>query len=139
MTADAPTASERGTAVRAHLSMLACAVVSAWLVHGVPYLHFAGGWGAFAGPLTVWLLHRDDLPWIHAHAREALDFSLGYSAVSLVLAPLAAYAFGPLGLIYAAPVMIIVNAGMFVLCVTAAIKAHFGEGFRYPLSIRRVR
>ncbi|MDQ4129757.1 MAG: DUF4870 domain-containing protein, partial [Actinomycetota bacterium] len=37
---------------------------------------FAGAWVAlaFLGPFWVWLVKRDDHPFIAAHAREALNF-----------------------------------------------------------------
>ncbi len=57
-----PSAEERNWAVIAHLSAFAACVVPAF--------------GAVLGPLAVWLLKKDQLPFVNDQAREALNFQI---------------------------------------------------------------
>jgi uncharacterized protein len=86
---------------------------------------------AFIGPLVVWLIKRDDHPFIAMHAREALNFNLSvllYTAVTWVLA---------LALI-GIPILIGIGIAWLVLTIVAAVKAAQGEEYRYPLTIRLI-
>lgn len=94
---------------------------------------FLGAWVAlaFVGPLVVWMLKRDEHPFVGEHAREALNFNLSvllYGAVSGLLALL----------LVGLPLLLAVVIGWVVLTVVAAVKASNGEHYRYPLTIRFV-
>jgi uncharacterized protein len=102
---------------------------------------YAGAWVAlaFLGPLVVWLLKRDEHPFIEHHAKEALNFNLSfllYGVVGTVIAvPLGLLTLGlgfiPLALVAAALVIV-----WLLFPILAAIRASNGEGYRYPLTIR---
>ena len=51
-----PTAEERQWAMFAHLSALLGAFVTGWI----------GGWGWFLGPLIIWLVKKDSMPFVNA-------------------------------------------------------------------------
>lgn len=94
---------------------------------------FLGAWLAlaFVGPLLVWLLKRDEHPFIAGHAKEALNFNISvliYAFVGFVLV------FVLIGI----PILIIIGISWIVLTVVAAVKASNGEEYRYPLTIRFV-
>lgn len=87
---------------------------------------------AFLGPLVVWLVKRDDHPFIEMHAKEALNFNLSvlvYTVVGGVLV------FVLIGI----PLLIAIGVAWLVLTSIAAVRASNGEPYRYPLSIRLVR
>jgi uncharacterized protein len=105
---------------------------------------FLGAWIAlaFVGPLVVWLLKREEHPYIDHHAREALNFNLSvllYGVVLAILAiPIGVLTLG-LGLL---PVILLFGAlalGWLVLTIIAAVAASNGEAYRYPLTVRLVR
>jgi uncharacterized protein len=121
----------RGWGIAAHLAGLGAALLTA-AVFG------------FLGPLLVWLLKRDQQPFIDHHAKEALNFQLSvlvYLAGAAVLA-IPAFIVGVLTLgVGLVALAILVGAAVlawFVLPIVAAVKASNGEGFRYPLTIRFV-
>lgn len=104
---------------------------------------FLGAWVAlaFLGPLIVWLLKRDEDPFINHHSREALNFNISVAIYGVVLAILAI----PIGVLTLGlgfiPLILIGGAlGIFwiVLTIIAAVSASNGELYRYPLTIRLV-
>lgn len=90
----------------------------------------------FLGPLLVWLLKKDDDPFVAHHAAEALNFNLSMTAYS-VLAILAGLTI--IGLVVAIPAFVVGAVIWFVTSIVAAIRANRGESYRYPLTIRFVR
>ncbi len=95
---------------------------------------FLGAWVAlaFLGPLVVWLVKREDHPFVEMHAREALNFNLSvllYFIVGVVLA------FVLIGFLLLAALGVI----WLVFTIIAAVRASNGEPYRYPLTIRLVR
>ena len=59
-------AEQRQWAMFAHLSAIAGAV----LTSGV------GGWGTFLGPLIIWLIKKDTMPFVEDQAKEALNYNI---------------------------------------------------------------
>ncbi|MBW3619466.1 MAG: DUF4870 domain-containing protein [Actinobacteria bacterium] len=98
---------------------------------------FLGAWAAlaFVGPLVLWLVKRDDHPFIAHHALEALNFNLSILIYAIAAAVLA---FTIIGLVIAIPAAIAIGVGWVVLTIVAAVKAANGEGYRYPMTIRFV-
>lgn len=100
---------------------------------------FLGAWVflAFAGPLVVWLLRRDDDPFVAEHAREALNFNLNLllwltAAIVFVVATIG------FGVLVVVPIGLVIGLTWLILTVVAAVKASNGERYRYPLTIRFV-
>lgn len=86
-------------------------------------------WLSFLGPLVVWLVKRDEHPFIALHATEALNFNLSvllYTVVGVILA----------FLLIGIPILILIGVAWLVLTIVAAVKAANGEEYRYPLTIR---
>lgn len=123
-----PSAEERQWAMFAHLSALLGAVVTGHM--------FA--WGCFIGPLVIWLLKKDTLPFVNDQAKEALNFNITLAIVGLGLLILSIITFG-LGLLLAIPVGIIVGVGWLVFTIIAAIKANEGVAYRYPVTLRLIK
>jgi uncharacterized Tic20 family protein len=137
-----PAENERLWAAGAHVLALLLALMTSWVV----------GAAGVLGGLAVYLVKRDDSPFVADHAREAINFNL-----SMFLYTCAAFLIG--GLLIGATVLtlglgIIVTlpAGLALLVAVAAIgvlwlvcsviatiKAFNGEPYRYPLTIRMVR
>ena len=118
----APSGDPRQWAVAAHLSALAALVI---------------GFN-FAGPLIVYLIKRDDDPFVRDQAAEALNFNLSvfiYAVVGGLLTVVLILLIVGLLLI---PVLIALAVAWLVLVIVAAVKASQGEAYRYPLTIRFV-
>ena len=83
----------------------------------------------FLGPLIVWMIKKDESPFIGDQAKEALNFQIavmiafvicGITCVGLLLVPVVAIA----ALIYS---------------ILAAIEANKGVYYRYPYTIRLIQ
>lgn len=115
----------RSWAMAAHLTALLGALV--------------GGVAAFVGPLVIWLLKRDDDPFVAEHARESLNFQLFTLLVVLasgiVAAVVTALTIG-LGLLVIVPLAIAAGVAWLVVTIIATMRASNGELYRYPVTIR---
>lgn len=135
----APSTSERQWALAAHLAALVLALMTSWMV----------GVAGVIGALAVWLLKRDESPFVAGHALEAVNFNLSmliYACIALAIG-VALFGFSVitlgLGLLLAIPaglVLLAAVAGIAVLwlvcSILAMIAAWDGRPYRYPLSIR---
>lgn len=122
-------AEERQWAMFAHLSAL---------VGGILTSGWAGSIGCFIGPLVIWLVKKDSMPFVDDQAKEALNFNITVGIVFFALFVLSVVTLG-IGLIIAIPVWIIVGIAWLVFTIIAAIKANQGERYRYPLTLRLVK
>lgn len=114
------------------------------------------------GPLVVWLVKKNDHPFIDTHGKESLNFQISvtlYTLVATVVVTLGAIALGALGLIaidqqttsvgiFALMAVLgvwllglLVIIGVVSLCLTiyAAVKASNGEVYYYPFTLRFLR
>jgi uncharacterized Tic20 family protein len=122
-------AEERTWAMMAHLSALLGGLLTA---------SFGRGWGCFIGPLIIWLIKKDTMPFVDDQAKEALNFNITVAIASLVLLVLSIVTFG-IGLIIAIPMWIVIGIAWLVLTIVAAIKANEGVRYRYPFALRLIK
>ncbi len=93
---------------------------------------------AFVGPLVMWLIRRDEHPFLDHHGKEALNFNLSM-LLYLVIGFVASLATLGLGLVIVVPAAIVFFVTWVVTTITGAVKANAGEGYRYPLTIRFIQ
>lgn len=113
-----PTTAERNWAVFCHLGGFALYVLPFML-------------GNVLVPLILWLMKRNESPYIDEHGREALNFQISmtiYATVALALA------FLLVGFLLLPPLAIF----HFVMMVIASVRASQGEHYRYPLTLRLI-
>lgn len=127
-TSGSPSAEERQWAMFAHLSILVGGLVTAG---------WAGSLGAFIGPLVIWLVKKDTMPFVADQAREALNFSIMVSALMFILYVLTLLTLGLLFFI-TIPLSMLVGVAALVFVIIAAIKANEGVAYRYPFNVRLV-
>lgn len=127
-TSGSPSAEERQWAMFAHLSILVGGLVTAG---------WAGSLGAFIGPLVIWLVKKDTMPFVADQAREALNFGIVVSALLFILYVLTLLTLGLLFFI-TIPLSMLVGVGALVFLIIAAIKANEGVAYRYPFNVRLV-
>ncbi len=123
-----PSKEERQWAMFAHLS----ALVGGLLTSAI------GGWGFFIGPLVIWLMKKDEMPFAGEQAKEALNFNIMVSAIFLILLAMTILTLG-IGILISGPLMLIIGIAALVLIIIAAIKANEGIAYRYPLTIRLIK
>ncbi len=128
-TSGAPSAEERQWALFAHLSALLGGIVtSGW----------AGSIGCFIGPLIIWLVKKDTMPFVNDQGKEALNFNITVGIVFLALFLLTIVTLG-IGALITLPLMVIIGIAWLVLTIIAAIKANNGEAYRYPFALRLIK
>jgi len=94
--------------------------------------HLFGIFTSFLAPLVIWLLKKNDEPFVDQQGKEALNFQLTILIASSLCALLSLICIGIL-LAFA------VAIADFVLGLIATIKSRDGQAYRYPVSIRFVR
>ncbi|HWS78189.1 MAG TPA: DUF4870 domain-containing protein, partial [Thermomonas sp.] len=123
-----PSQEERQWAMFAHLSALLGGLLTSAI----------GGWGFFLGPLVIWLMKKETMPFVDDQAKEALNFNITVSAIFLVLLILSLLTLG-LGFLLTVPIMLVVGLAALVLIIMAAIKANEGVAYRYPFTVRLIK
>jgi len=127
--AGAPSAEEKQWAMFAHLSAL---------LGGILTSGWAGNIGFFVGPLVIWLMKKDTMPFVADQAKEALNFAITVSLVFVALLILTVMTLG-IGAVLSVPLMLIVGVTALVLVIIAAMKANEGVAYRYPFALRLVK
>jgi uncharacterized Tic20 family protein len=127
--AGVPSTEERQWAMFAHLSSLLGAILTG---------AFGGGWGCFIGPLIIWLVKKDTMPFVDDQGKEALNFNITVAIAFLILLLLSVMTLG-IGLIIAIPLWVIIGIAWLVLTIIAAIKANEGVRYRYPFTLRLIK
>ncbi|HSX61751.1 MAG TPA: DUF4870 domain-containing protein [Tahibacter sp.] len=120
-----PTQEERQWAMFAHLSSLLGALVT-------------GGFGVFIGPLVIWLIKKETMPFVDDQGKEALNFNITLAILGVALLILTVITFG-IGALLTLPVALAAAVAWLVLTVIASIKASEGVNYRYPLSLRLIK
>lgn len=133
------TSSERQWAAAAHIAALVLALCTSW----------AAGLAGMLGAGIVYLLKRDDSPFIADHAREAFNFNLSMFLYALVACAIGVLLFGATVLTLGVGLLLTLPAGIVLLLVVAAVavawlvcsiiaalKAWDGQPWRYPFTIR---
>ena len=98
-----------------HLSALSAFV-------GVPFGHLAG-------PLLVWLIKRNEYPYVDEQGKESLNFQLSMTLYGIIAAILVFVVVG---------VFLLLALGVLniVAVIVASVRANDGRPIRYPLTIR---
>ena len=124
-----PSADERLWALFAHLSILLGGLVTT-------------GWGfsigCFLGPLIIWIIKKDTMPFVNDQAKEALNFAITLSIIGFALLMVTILSLG-IGALLTIPLLLFVGLGALVLVIIAAVKSNEGVAYRYPLTIRLVK
>jgi uncharacterized Tic20 family protein len=106
--------------------------------HLSAFTAFITGIGCIVGPLVVWLVKRDTLPFAADQAKEALNFNITLAIAVAVLVVFTIITFG-IGILLAWPIGAVLCIGWIVLTIIAAIKANEGVAYRYPFTLRLVK
>jgi uncharacterized Tic20 family protein len=122
-------AEERQWAMFAHLAAL---------VGGILTAGWAASLGCVIGPLVIWMMKKETMPFVDDQGKEALNFNITVGIVFLALFILTFVTLG-IGILLTGPLMIIVGLAWLVVTIIAAIKANEGVAYRYPFALRLVK
>ena len=110
-----PNADSRNWALGAHLSAIVAAFVAL----------------AFLGPLVVWLVKKDQDPFVAHHAVEALNFQVTFLGVVIGTAIIGVVTLGIGFLLF-----LVLGPLWLYWVVRGAMAASNGQSYRYPLTLR---
>ena len=123
-----PSAEEKQWALFAHLSALIGGIVTGHMF----------GWGCFAGPLIIWLIKKDTMPFVDDQAKEALNFNITFAILGFALIAVTFLTFF-VGALLTIPLAIAAGIAWLVLTIIAAVKANEGVAYRYPFALRLIK
>ncbi len=124
-----PSQDERTWALVAHFSVL---------IGGLVTYGWAASFGSFLGPLIIWLIKRDTMPFAADQAKEALNFGITLMIICVALLMLTILSLG-IGAILTIPLFLLIGVAALVMVIIAAVKANEGVAYRYPMTIRLVK
>ena len=112
-----PSAEEKQWALFAHLSAL---------------IGFIIPFGSIIGPLIIWQIKKNEMPFVDDQGKEALNFQITMAIAVLVCIVLMVVLIGFL-LIW------IVGLLDLIFIIIAALAANSGQAYRYPITLRLVK
>ena len=94
--------------------------------------HLLGFFTCFIGPLIIWLIKKDDDPFIDQQGKEALNFQITVTIASIVGGVLSVICIG---------LLILAAVGILdiIFVIMACVASSKGQAYRYPVSIRLIK
>lgn len=102
------------------------------VAHLISLVGFIIPLGNIIGPLVIWLVKKDTMPFVEDQAKESLNFNITVAIAGIVCSLLILVVIGFVLL----PLLAI---AWIVLTIMAAMKANAGEMYRYPFTLRLVK
>ena len=104
----------------------------AMLSHFSAFCMFIFPFGNILAPLIIWLIKKDEMPFVEDQAKEVLNFQISmtiYLIGSIIL------------IIVFIGIPILIGLGIFNVIITifAGIKANDGKSYRYPINLRLIK
>ncbi len=102
------------------------------LSHLIALAGFVIPFGNIIGPLVIWLIKKDEYPFVDDQGKESLNFQISMTIYFIISAILIVVVIGILLMI----ALVIVEV---IFIILATVKANSGEKYRYPLTIRLIK
>ncbi len=112
-----PTAEDKQWGLFAHLSSLAGLII--------PF-------GNILGPLIIWQVKKDSLPFAADQGKEALNFNITIAIAAIICGLLTLVLIGFL-------LLPLVGLAWMIFTIIGAMKANNGEAYRYPFALRLIK
>ena len=88
--------------------------------------------GHLLAPLIIWLIKKDESPFVDDQGKEALNFQISITIYALVALLLTLIVIG-------FALLLVIGIFDLIMMIVAAVKANSGEKYRYPLCIRLIK
>lgn len=102
------------------------------LSHLLSFSGYLIPFGSVLGPLIVWMIKKDEMPFVNDQGKESLNFQLTMLIAVIVSAILCLVLIGFL-------MLGVVLIFQIVVVIIASIKANDGIKYRYPYTIRFIK
>jgi uncharacterized Tic20 family protein len=94
--------------------------------------HLLGFFTSFLGPLIIWLIKKDQMPYVDHHGKEALNFQITLAIAYMVAGLAVLCIIGP----FLIPIIGLVD---LIFSIIACVAASKGEYYKYPVSLRLIK
>jgi uncharacterized protein len=94
--------------------------------------HLLGFFTSFIGPLVLWLLKKDQMPFVDHHGKEALNFQITL-AIAFVIAGISIIC------IIGTFLVPLLGLADLIFSIIACLAASKGELYKYPVSLRLIK
>ena len=102
------------------------------LCHLLAFAGFVIPLGNIIGPLVIWLMKKDEFPFVDDQGKESLNFQISLIIYALISGVLIIVVIGIF-------LLIAIGIFMIVMVIIATIRANEGQKYRYPLTIRLLK
>jgi uncharacterized Tic20 family protein len=90
--------------------------------------------GSLIGPLIVWMIKKDEMPFVDRHGKEEVNFQLNILILALLTMPIVLITFG---IAFFLPLAVGILGA--VMPIVAGMKANNGEEYQYPYIVRLIK
>ena len=104
----------------------------AMLCHFSAFAGLIFPFGNFLAPLIIWLIKKEELPFVEDQGKEVLNFQLSITIYLLISGILCIILIG-------IPIIIGLVIFCFIITIIAAISANDGKSYRYPINLRLIK
>jgi len=88
--------------------------------------------GNLIGPLVIWLIKKNEIPFVDDQGKESLNFQIMVTIAMLICFALVFVCIGAI-------LLPLVAIAALVFVIIASIKANNGEQYRYPVNLRLIK
>ena len=104
----------------------------AMLCHFSAFTGLIFPFGNFLAPLIIWLIKKEEMPFVEEHGKEVLNFQISMTIYLLISGILCIILIG-------IPILIGLVIFCFIITIIAAISANDGKSYRYPINLRLIK
>ena len=104
----------------------------AMLCHFSAFAGLIFPFGNFLAPLIIWLIKKEELPFVEDQGKEVLNFQISMTIYLLISGMLCIILIG-------IPIVIGLVIYCFIITIIAAISANDGTPYRYPINLRLIK
>lgn len=102
------------------------------LCHLLALVGYILPFGNILGPLIIWLIKKEDHPFVDEQGKESINFQITMTIAAIVCVLLFVVGIG---------IILLPLVGLFdlIMIIIASMKANSGEHYRYPFAIRLIK
>ncbi len=104
----------------------------AMLCHFSAFAGLIFPFGNFLAPLIIWLIKKEEMPFVEDQGKEVLNFQISMTIYLLISGMLCIILIG-------IPIIIGLIIFCFIITIIAAISANDGKTYRYPMNLRLIK
>lgn len=106
------------------------------LCHLLALAGFLIPFGNIIGPLVIWLIKKEEMPFVNDQGKESLNFQISLIIVAIALFVLSLI---PFVFCITAPLLLVLVVVDLIFIIMGTIKSNDGIAYRYPFALRLIK